>query len=221
MKRAILPLLASRVALPFGLYALGLGWDAVRGIYPPDSHLFLPGATASNMSFALHMLTGALLTTLIPLQLIPGLRRRCPALHRWAGRILVSAAMIASVAGLIYIAGRGTIGGPVMDAGFALYGVLLAGAATGAILAARARDFARHRRWALRFLVLAMGSLVFRIHYIAWFIATDGIGSTQDLTGPFDRVQVFAFYLPYLALLELWMRGQKSGAAPKDGAGAG
>lgn len=221
MRRAALPLLAVLVALPFGLYALGLAIDAARGLRPPDSHLFAPGAPASNAALALHMAAGAVLTALVPLQLIPALRRRWPGLHRGMGRIFVGAALAAGLGGLVYIAGRGTIGGPVMDAGFALYGVLLGVAALMAIRAARARDLVRHRRWALRFFTLAMGSLLFRLHYAAWFLATGGAGSTEALTGPFDRVQVFAFYLPYLALLELWLSREKRGAAPKSDASAG
>ena len=71
---------------------------------------------------------------------------------------------------------------------------------------ARARNFQRHREWALRLFVLALGSWLFRVHYGLWFALTDGLGSTPDLTGPFDRIQVFAFFLPYLVWLEWYLR---------------
>ena len=84
--------------------------------------------------------------------------------------------------------------------------------------AARAGDVTRHRAWALRLFVLIIGSLIFRLHYALWFLLTDGLWSTPQLDGPFDQVQYVAFYLPYLAALELWLRrrsGTPNGASPR------
>jgi hypothetical protein len=113
------------------------------------------------------------------------------------------------VGGLVFIARRGTIGGPVMDLGFALYGLCLATAAVQTIRHAWGRALERHREWALRLFVLALASWLFRLHYVVWFLITDGLGSTPDLTGPFDRVQVFAFFVPYLIGLEVYLRWRR------------
>jgi hypothetical protein len=147
---------------------------------------------------------------LVPLQLINRVRMRHPWLHRMTGRVIVIASILVALGGLIYIATRGTIAGPLMDLGFALYGVLMLGAAVQAIRHARAGDFERHSDWALRLFVLVMGSLIFRLHYVIWYILTDGLWSNEQLTGPFDKMQYFAFYLPYLGLLELWLRRRRS-----------
>ena len=98
-----------------------------------------------------------------------------------------------------------------MDLGFALYGGLVLLAATQAIRHARAGNIEVHRQWALRLLVLVMASLIFRVHYVVWFIVTDGLWSNEQLTGAFDQVQYFAFYLPYLAVLEVWIRRKSRG----------
>jgi hypothetical protein len=162
-------------------------------------------AGTADLAIALHMVAGAAITALAPLQVVAPLRRRLPGLHRAAGRLVTAGAAITAAAGLVFILLNGTVGGPVMDAGFALYGVLLGLAAAQAYRHARARDFARHREWALRLFVLAIASWLYRVHYGLWYLATGGLGSDlSDFSGAFDRVQVFAFYLPYLGALELW-----------------
>lgn len=68
------------------------------------------------------------------------------------------------------------------------------------------REFRRHFEWATRLVVLAVGSWIYRVHYGFWFVATGGAGSTPSLTGPVDRVQVVAFFVPYLLITELLLR---------------
>ena len=91
-----------------------------------------------------------------------------------------------------------------MDWGFGLYGGLMALAAVQTVRLARRRD-PRHRLWAERLVILALASWLYRVHYGIWEIATGGAGSRPDFSGPFDLVQVFAFYLPYLAI-HAWIR---------------
>lgn len=199
---ALLVLMVAPFAIYSGGFALeGLGLGPLR-----ETYLFRAGAALSNAAIFGHMLTGAAVTLLAPLQLSTALRARFPAWHRWSGRVLVAGALITGIAGLIYIAQRGTIGGMWMDIGFALYGSLLILTAGQAMRHARARRFTQHRAWALRFFVLAIGSWIYRVHYGLWYLATDGLGSRDDFLGPFDLVQNFAFYLPYLLLVELYLR---------------
>ncbi|MFZ5963076.1 DUF2306 domain-containing protein [Thalassococcus sp. BH17M4-6] len=191
---------------PFALHAVTFGGEGL-GLAPlRDTYLHAPDAPLGNASIFAHMLTGAVITLLVPLQLSSTLRRRYPCWHRGAGRVLVVGALLTGVAGSVFIVTRGTIGGAPMDAGFLLYGLLMIAAALQTIRFARARDFMRHRTWALRLFVLAIGSWIYRVHYGLWYLATDGAGSNKAFTGPFDLVQNVAFYLPYLLLLELWLR---------------
>tara|TARA_R110002020_G_scaffold157241_19_gene339899 strand:+ start:1752 stop:2396 length:645 start_codon:yes stop_codon:yes gene_type:complete len=197
--------------LPFILYATGFGAEgmlASLGItgLGEASHLLRDGAPATNIAMFLHMGLGGLLSLLAPLQLSGALRRCRPRLHRGLGRVIVPLALTTSVAGLAYILLRGTIGGSLMDLGFGLYGLLLGLAAIMTWRFARAGDFQRHRAWALRLIVLALASWIYRLHYTFWTLATGGLYSRPDFTGLFDQIQLFAFYLPYLALLELYLR---------------
>lgn len=199
-------------ALAFALYSARFGLRGLGLDLSDESYLFTPQGTFANVAIFSHMLLGALAMVLAPLQLVSRLRRRHPRLHRITGRAVILAGLLVALGGLAYIALRGTIAGPLMDAGFALYGLLLMAAALQALRHARARDFGRHEEWALRLLVLLMGSLIFRLHYVIWFALTGGLWSDPGLTGGFDQVQYVAFYLPYLALLEMWLRRRRAAA---------
>jgi hypothetical protein len=197
---AVLLLLAS----PFVLHAWRLGLRGLTEDLSGVSRAFEPEAWLSTPAIYAHMAGGAVVTALAPLQLLPSLRRRAPALHRWSGRLIAALAAVTAICGLAFIALRGTIGGPAMDAGFGLYGVLMLLAAAGTVRHALARDFVRHQEWALRLFVLAIGSWLYRLHYGLWHLATGGAASAPDFSGAFDRVQLVAFYAPYLLALEAW-----------------
>lgn len=192
--------------LAFAAYSLRFGLRGLATDLSDETYIYTPAGPITNVAIFAHMLLGGLIMGLAPLQLIARVRTGYPRLHRITGRAVVLAAIAVAFGGVVYIASRGTIAGPLMDLGFVLYGVLMLGAAIQTIRFARAGDVMRHRNWALRLLVLIMGSLIFRLHYVLWYILTDGLWSNEQLTGPFDQVQYFAFYLPYLVMLEIWIR---------------
>lgn len=197
--------LVALLILPFAFYAVNFGQAGLRNDLA-EPHYLRSTVPAANLAIFAHMITGAVITVLSPLQLIGSLRRRLPRLHRWSGRIIAMAAIITALGGLIYIPLRGTIGGWPMDLGFTLYGLLTLGAALQTLRHARARRMDQHQAWALRLFWLAIGSWLYRVHYGLWYLATDGLWSNPDFTGAFDLVQNFAFYLPYLIGLELYLR---------------
>ena len=186
-------------ALVTGSLALGGDATVLGRLYSFDSRL-------SNSAIALHMVAGGVITGLAPIQVIAPIRRRWPRVHRMSGYVLATLAVMTALGGFAFILHRGTIGGPLMTTGFSLYGALMLIAAVQTVRYARARQFDIHRRWALRLFVLAIGSWLYRVHYGVWYALTGGTASTLDFTGLFDQVQVFAFYLPYLLLLELYLR---------------
>ncbi len=194
------------VGLAFTAYAIRFGLRGLAFDLSGQTYLYTPGAALPNVAIFSHMILGGAIMVLAPLQLSGRLRARWPRLHRVTGYVIFTGAVATALGGLAYIALRGTIAGGLMDVGSTLYGALMLIAAVQAVRLARARAFARHREWALRLFVLAMGSLIYRLHYVAWYALTDGLWSTPELDGPFDQVQYFAFYLPYLAALELYLR---------------
>jgi hypothetical protein len=206
--------LAAILVLPFVLYSIRFGIAGLGRDLSAESYLFLPGAAVSNAAMSLHMIGGGILTILAPLQLAGGLRARWPQLHRALGRVTASLAVAIATLGLVFLVLRGSIGGPWMDAGALGYGVAMIVAAVMAVDRARARDFARHREWALRLIVLVIAAWIYRLHYALWYLATGGLWTEPDFTGAFDRVQVFAFYLPYLAVLEIRFRAERRRTGP-------
>jgi uncharacterized membrane protein len=139
----------------FGLYILiyyalaAVGGDMGRwnGLLPD---LFVDGGTAANTVMGLHFLGGGLLLVLGNAQFIAPLRRAAPGIHRLLGRVYVASAFLAGLGGLLFIALRGCVGGPVMDLGFAGYGLLMLVAAAQTVRHAIARDLVAHRAWAVR-----------------------------------------------------------------------
>lgn len=199
------------------ILALNTGWFVIyssslglRGMMSDDpnavSRVFFPGTVFANVALAMHMIAGAVLTIGAPLQALPIVRRRWPRLHRKVGYGLFAMAVITCFGGLIYIALNGTIGGAWMSLWFALYGVAILWSAASTVYFALDKDFARHAAWATRLIILAVGSWIFRMHYVIWFAITGGLGSDPALTGWFDRIQVFAFYVPYLLIAEIFLR---------------
>jgi len=201
----------SFAVLEFVDHASRLGWSGLSG-GEVGTRLF-SDVLAANIGLYTHMLSGAVITVFAPLQLIPLLRQKLPALHRWSGRLLASLAVMTAIGGLIYIPLNGTVGGWQMDAAFALYGALMLLSALQTIRYARARRWVDHRDWALRLFLLAIGSWLYRVHYYIWVPLTDRAGVTSldaGMTGWFDRINIWAFYLPYLLVLELvlWRQGR-------------
>ncbi len=200
--------LLALLTLPFALYAVDFAQGGLRNALP-EPHYIQSGSAVANLSIFSHMAAGAAITALVPFQLIPAIRRRLPALHRWSGRLIIVAGVATAVGGLVYIALRGTIGGTPMNIGFSLYGVLVLLTALQTIRYARAGRFSDHNAWALRFFWLALGSWFYRVHYGLWYLATDGLWSNPQFTGGFDVVQSFAFFLPYLVGVEIYLRRKR------------
>ncbi len=199
------------LAVPFALRAFEFGLDGLEG--DRSFHrLFHQGAQLSNLGIFAHMMTGAILTLAAPLQVIPQVRRAWPRVHHLSGYAILLAALVTGISGLTYILLQGTIGGPLMSFGFGLYGMLMLLCAAQTLRHARARRFALHRAWALRLFVLAIGSWLYRVHYTLWYIATEGAGMQPDFSGWFDQIQIFAFFLPYLVLVEVWLRHRPLGS---------
>jgi hypothetical protein len=198
----------------FGLYIIAFyAWAALGGdlgawnkllprIYEPQT----PGATAG---IGVHFAAGGVILVLGGLQLVAAIRRRWPMVHRWIGRVYVSAALLAGIGGLVFIAAKGTVGGTAMNIGFSLYGALMVLCAVQAWRHARARRFDAHRAWALRLFALAIGSWLYRMEYGFWIALTGNIGHTKDFHGPFDVFMAFFFYLPNLLVVQLMLRGRR------------
>ncbi len=195
----------------FGMYTLAFYLGAIPAHHLGQWNIFVQGLydkrnLGAMLAIAAHFAAGATILLLGPLQLITEIRNRWPWIHRWIGRAYVVTAAVAGLGGLGFIASKGTIGGAAMNIGFGLYGVLIVLAAVKTYLHARSRRWDKHRAWAIRLFALAIGSWLYRLDYGFWLTVAAPIGHTQDYRGPFDIVMSFFFYLPNLAVAELFIR---------------
>jgi hypothetical protein len=201
----------------FGLYILIFYAGALisgtasrwNGVLPG---LYTASSKASTVGIGLHFAAGGVILALGFMQLLNVIRLRAPAVHRWVGRIYVTAAALAGVGGLTFIAVTGTIGGVAMNVGFGLYGALMVLCAIQTYRYARRRELDTHRKWAIRLFALAIGSWLYRMEYGFWFLVTHKLGHTHDFHGPFDVVMAFFFYLPNLLVAEAYLRGRSAQA---------
>lgn len=176
-----------------------------------EAHVFMGyvrGDALGNLAFGLHVLLAALVLLCGTLQLVPQIRKRALAFHRWNGRAFLVSAVIVSLAGLYMFWVRHAIVEQVNAVAVSLDALLVLAFATIAWRAALARDIDRHRRWALRTFIAANAVLFIRIFNAAWQVVTDGVGTTGDMTGPMNYFFDFACYLVPLAVLELYLRAR-------------
>jgi len=181
---------------------------AILGVQT-DGHtinrVFEAGKPFSNMSISTHMLFGAALTALAPLQLLLGWSRKWMKAHRIIGYVFTVAAILTSIGGFVYVGIHGTTGGTPMNIAFSVYGIFLLMATYQTIQFARQKAILKHNEWALRLFILAMGSWFYRICYGFYFtLDPSGSGHTDNFDGWFDLIMNFGFFIPPLLLLEIY-----------------
>lgn len=194
------------IAAFYGPSSLNGNFEAWR----KNTHLikgYVPGDSAGNAAFAVHALLAGYVAFGGALQLIPQIRNAVPVLHRWNGRVFVLTALGLSLTGLYMVWVRGATFDTLNAIAVSLNGVLIILCAGIAWRAAVKRDFASHRRWAMRTWLVANGQWFIRIGVIAYVIVTQG----HAKIGPFFRVWEFGCYLVPLAILELYLRAKDKG----------
>jgi hypothetical protein len=220
LRRAGTSLIATALfsALLFALYILAFYAEAAvsgdlskwNGIVP---RMYEPGTPVATLGIGVHFAAGGTILVLGGIQLVGAVRTRHPALHRWAGRVYVCAALLAGIGGLTFIVAKGSVGGLLMDIGFSIYGALMIVGAVETWRHALARRLDLHRAWALRLFALAIGSWLYRMEYGFWLLLADGAGHTHDFRGAFDRAMMF-FYLPNLMVAEAFIGANRISAPP-------
>jgi hypothetical protein len=154
---------------------------------------------------------------------VPLVRDRFPVFHRWNGRFYMLAALGVSAAGMYMTWIRSSVGGFTQHIGSTLNAVLIWYFGAMALRYALARDFRRHRRWAMRFFLVVSASLFIRIMLFLSFVVLNGAVrfDPASLIGPLLTAMTFAQYLIPLVILELYFRAQDRPTVPRKLATAG
>ena len=175
------------------------------------THAYVPGNGANNAAAMVHVGMAVLMMVAGFTQLVPGLRARAPALHRWTGRAYIGAAFAISLAGLWMVWVRGTPGDLAEHVGVSLNAALIMFCAAAVLRHAIARNIATHRRWALRLFIVAGGVWFFRLGIVLWGAALGTTGfNPRTFEGPLITGMTFASYLVPLAVLEIYLGVQAS-----------
>lgn len=172
---------------------------------------YVAGDGIGNLMFAAHVLLAAVVTLAGLAQCMPAIRSRAPAAHRWTGQLFFSVAVFLALGGLWLTWVRHTYLSLVSAAAVSLNGALILIFVAVAWRLARRRDFAAHRRWALRAFVAVSGVWFLRIGMMAWVLLTGGLGMNRTMSGPADMLLEFGAYLVPLALLEVYFIAERRG----------
>ncbi|HMA50047.1 MAG TPA: DUF2306 domain-containing protein [Magnetospirillaceae bacterium] len=200
----------------FAVYiAVFYGRAAVRGTLADWNrvlvHGYSPETPIGNGVVAAHLLAAFVIALGGALQLVPAIRRKAPAFHRWNGRAFMVSALTASLAGLYMVWIRGSAGDLSQHLGISLNALLILVFAGLAWRTALARDFAAHRRWALRLFVVTFGVWFYRVGLMFWLLVNRGpVGfDPETFVGPFLTFLSFAQALLPLSILELYLRARE------------
>ncbi len=177
-----------------------------RGYVATDPHW--------DLYFGAHVMLAAVIAFGGTLQLIPQIRNRAIAFHRWNGRVFMLTALGGSLTGLWMVwmrgadLGGGSTLGPLSVSVDALLIIAFAAVAWSLV---RRGHIESHRRWTLRLFMVANGVWFLRLGVFGWYILTGGVGMTNSGTGPMNYFFDFADYLLPLAVLELYLRARDGG----------
>jgi uncharacterized membrane protein len=150
----------------------------------------------------LHVLPGALFLALAPLQFSSTLRNRHLGFHRWSGRILVVAALVAGLTGL-YFGLLMPFGGWPEALAIALFGGLLLVSVSRAFLAIRRHDVKRHREWMIR--AFSLGIAVSTVRVVGPILDVALSPAGLSASGLF-ALAVWTGWVLTAAVAEVWIR---------------
>lgn len=180
---------------------------------------YMEGDYWGNIAVVVHVLLAAIITVGGLMQLLPIIRSKWPAIHRWNGRLYVTTAMVMSLSGLFMVFTRyeKIVGGLVGQIAIMINGILIVLCVVMVFKYARKRKIAQHRIWALRLFLAVSGVWLFRVGLMAWLsIHGKPVGfDPVSFTGPFLTGLYISVYLLPLLILEVYLRVQKSPSGPK------
>lgn len=180
-RTSALPIWAAAFPIAAGLYLLWKAW--VRelilqaGLLNPSAVLE-PWYTDHASLTRVHLVTGALLTTLGFLQFVPRIRTKFPAVHRWTGRAVVGVAAAAAFTG-IWMNLVFPYGGFFKHLGGYFFGVVVLASAVLGVRAIRRGDVFGHRAWMSRAFAIAIAAGVQRLLMSTWMRLTGSLDDTM------------------------------------------
>ncbi len=147
----------------FVLLALAVAAHAFTFLYRPfeSGNIFARQFALSGIDVPLHFFIAALALVLGPVQLSATVRRRLPALHRFAGWLYALSVLVGSIAG--FSLALNAQGGAWARTAFVVLALLWPCVTALGIGRAVAGDIAGHRRWMCRSVALTWSAVTLRL----------------------------------------------------------
>ncbi len=162
----------------------------------------------ASIGIGMHFAMAAILLFAWPILFSATIRARHRVVHRWTGRVYVSAGFLAGCGGLSFIFAHGAYT-PSASIAFGIWGAVMMLSAVMAYVHARARRFDRHRAWVIRLFAVVLGSWLFDLEFRAWKDFTGGAGIGQgSASGLFDYALLYLFFVPNLLVAEFFIRNK-------------
>ena len=172
----------------------------------------LDNAFANRRTLTLaHILPAMLFMVLGPLQFVRSLRSKYPQVHRWSGRIFLTASVVVGVTGLTLAFGK-TIGGVDEKAAIVLFGSFFLIALAKALWHALRREFDQHREWMIRGYAIGLAVATIRPIMGTFFAAALLRGHRPDPHEFFGTAFWTGFTLQMIAA-EIWINYTRPTAA--------
>lgn len=181
---------------------------------------WVAGDPLGNAHLLMHVFVGALVTASGLVQLLPTVRRRWPAVHRWNGRGFMVFAIVATLTGFYLTWVRGSQLNLPSAVSTSLNGALILVFAALAWRSAWRRDIARHREHALRAWVLVNGVWFLRIGIMLAGLGLAPLGVAIREDGAVFLAVSFASWLVPLAVVEGYLAAGRSARAGRVRAAA-
>lgn len=199
------------IAAFYGPTTLSGDFEAWNRLEALGAHPFRAGDTAGNATFLAHALGAGLVALGGALQLIPWVRRTAPRFHRWNGRVFLLTVCVLSLSGFYLVWVRDeTPPRTFNEFATSANGVLILAFAALAYRNARARDFVRHREWALRLYLVSNAQWFTRVGIFGYLVASVAVGHTPSFKDPFISFWAWGCFLVPLLVLEAWLRACRS-----------
>jgi len=172
---------------------------------------YVRGDTLGNVAFASHALLAAVIAFGGALQLVPQIRKRAIAVHRWTGRVFFVTALGLSASGLYMEWIRGDREDLISGVAISINAVLIILFCLLAWRAALRRELQLHRRWALRAYLVANAQWFTRVGFLAWMVLSRLAphGAAERFDDAFAAFWMFGCYSLPLAVLELYLRARQ------------
>jgi uncharacterized membrane protein len=159
----------------------------------------------------LHILPAMLFMVLGPLQFVRSLRAKYPYMHRWSGRVFLTASAMVGVTGLTLAFGK-TIGGVDEKAAVVLFGSFFLIALAKGLWHALRREFAQHREWMLRGYAIGLAVATIRPIMATFFAVAVLRGHRPEPREFFGTAFWIGFTLQTIAA-EIWINYTKPTSA--------